>query len=80
VTQQFSVWAASPAHKREKVHRCEEVKWNAMGVPPYILCECGWRDTGSDTEMERAYANHRKELGLPCALLSINTPLAGRSI
>ena len=46
-----------------------------MGVPPYILCECGWRDTGSDTEMERAYANHRKELGLPCSLMSVNTPL-----
>ena len=75
----FSVWDASPAHKREKVHRCEKVKWNAMGVPPYILCECGWTDTGSDTEMERAYADHRKELGLPCALLSINTPLSGRT-
>ena len=73
-----SVWSSSPAHKRVKVHLVQEVKWNEMGVPPYLLCDCGWCTTGTDTEMERAYSDHRKELGLPCAILSINTPLAGR--
>ena len=72
-----SVWDTSPAHQKIKTHLVESTHWGGRGQNSTVRCDCGWSATGPTHEwIERAFWQHRRDLGLNATILTITTPLA----
>jgi hypothetical protein len=72
-----SVWSASPAHQRVRSHLVEDIDFAELGCDSTIKCDCDWSAVCPTHEgVERAYWQHRRDMGLPATIMTITTPLA----
>jgi hypothetical protein len=67
-----SVW--SSGHKEKRPHLVEDIQFAEPGQVPWVRCDCGWEASGpKDEDIERAYWQHRRGLGLHAEIMSIGT-------
>jgi hypothetical protein len=67
-------WAPGPqTHGRGRPHEIADIHFDSeTGCDSTVSCVCGWTSSGPTPEhIERAYAEHRRSLGLQGTVLSL---------
>jgi hypothetical protein len=72
----FSEWTAAPSHQnKDRSHDIADIHFAAKaGEANTLLCRCGWTCSEPTADhLDKAYVQHRREVGLQASILTINT-------